>query len=75
MAASDYNTGSNHNLGTLGTAKFASGLNLSEFYKKISHIKLSKLGIEKIGEYATHLADYENLHGHSKSIRSRMRSK
>ncbi len=39
MAVSDYNVGSNHVLPTLGSAKFSSGLNLSEFYKKISHIR------------------------------------
>ena len=37
VAASDYNVGTNHTLGTLGSSKFASGLNLNDFYKKISH--------------------------------------
>jgi len=73
MAASDYNVGTNHVLPTLGSAKFSSGLNLSEFYKKISLITLTKKGIERIGEYATYLAEYEQLKGHAKSIRSRMR--
>ena len=73
MAASDYNVGTNHVLPTLGSAKFSSGLNLSEFYKKISLITLTKKGIERIGEYATYLAEYEQLKGHAKSIRSRIR--
>jgi len=42
MAVTDYNAGTNHVLPTLGSAKFSSGLNLSEFYKKISYITLSK---------------------------------
>ena len=75
MAASDYNVGTNHVLPTLGSAKFSSGLNLNEFYKKISHITLTKKGIEKIGEYATHLAEYEELKGHALSIKSRIRRK
>ena len=75
MAVTDYNSGTNHVLPTMGTAKFSSGLSVSEFYKKISHIKLSKKGIEKIGEYATHLAEYEKLEGHAQSIKSRMRRK
>ena len=50
VAASDYNVGTNHTLGTLGSAKFASGLNLSDFYKKISRFTLSKKGIEVIGK-------------------------
>ncbi len=73
MAVSDYNVGNNHVLPTMGSAKFSSGLNLSEFYKKISHITLTKKGIEKLGESATHLAEYEELDNHAQSIKSRMR--
>ncbi len=75
MAVTDYNAGSNHTLPTLGSAKFSSGLNLSEYYKKISYITLSKKGVEKIGESAIHLANYESLTAHMLSIRSRMRRK
>ena len=75
MAISDYNVGTNHVLPTLGSAKFSSGLNLSEFYKKISHITLTKKGIEKLGESAKHLAEYEELDNHAQSIKSRMRRK
>ena len=75
MAVTDYNAGSNHTLPTLGSAKFSSGLNLDEFYKKISYITLSKKGVEKIGESAIHLAKYESLTAHMLSIRSRMRRK
>ena len=75
MAVTDYNVGTNHVLPTLGSAKFSSGLNLNEFYKKISYITLSKKGVEKIGKYATYLAEHEELEGHVRSIKSRMRSK
>ncbi len=75
MAITDYNVGTNHVLPTLGSAKFSSGLNLNEFYKKINYITLSKKGVEKIGEYATYLAEYEELDGHAQSIRSRMKGK
>ena len=75
MAITDYNAGSNHTLPTLGSAKFSSGLNVSEFYKKISYITLSKKGVEKIGKSAIHLANYESLTAHMLSIKSRMRRK
>ena len=75
MALSDYAVGTNHVLPTNSSAKFSSGLSLAEFYKKISYIKLSKKGVEKIGKYATHLAEYEQLNGHAQSIKSRMRRK
>ena len=73
MAVTDYNVGTNHILPTLGSAKFSSGLNVSEFYKKISYIKLSKKGIEVIGKKAITLAEYEGLIGHAQSIKSRIR--
>ena len=75
MAVSDYNVGTNHVLPTNSSAKFSSGLSLADFYKKISYIKLSKKGVEKIGKYATYLAEYEELEGHAQSIKSRIRRK
>ena len=74
MAVTDYNVGSNHVLPTFGSAKFSSGLSVSDFYKKISYITLSKKGIEVIGKKAITLAEYEGLNGHVQSIKSRIRS-
>ena len=45
------------------------------FNKKISHITLSKKGIEVIGKKAITLAEYEGLIGHAQSIKSRIRRK
>tara|TARA_Y100000590_G_scaffold33150_1_gene36341 strand:+ start:3555 stop:4820 length:1266 start_codon:yes stop_codon:yes gene_type:complete len=75
MAVTDYNAGTNHVLPTMGSARFSSGLNVSDFYKKISYINLSKKGIEVIGKQAITLAEYENLEGHAQSIKSRIRRK
>ena len=75
MAVTDYNVGSNHVLPTFGSAKFSSGLSVSDFYKKISYITLSKKGIEVIGKKAITLAEYEGLIGHAQSIKSRIRRK
>ena len=75
MAVTDYNSGSQHTLPTLGSSKFASGLSVNDFYKKISYVNLSKKGVAKIGKFAIHLSDFEDLKGHSKSIKSRIRSK
>ena len=74
MAVTDYNVGTNHVLPTYGSAKFSSGLNVNEFIKKISHITLSKKGVEVIGKKAITLAEYEGLNGHVQSIKSRIRS-
>ena len=73
MSISDYTTGTNHVLPCYGSAKFSSGLNVNEFVKKISVVTLSKLGVEKIGNPAITLSEFEKLHAHTQSIKSRMR--
>ena len=75
MAVTDYTSGSQHTLPTLGSSKFSSGLNVSDFYKKISYVNLSKKGVEKIGKFAIQMSDFEELKAHSKSIKSRIRRK
>ena len=72
MSVSDYTVGTNHVLPTLGSAKFSSGLNINEFIKKISVVTLTKLGVEKIGNPAITLSEFEQLDGHTQSIKSRM---
>ena len=73
MSVSDYTVGTNHVLPTYGSSKFSSGLNLNEFIKKISIVTLSKLGVEKIGNPAITLSEFEQLSGHTQSIKSRIR--
>ncbi len=73
MSLSDYTVGTNHVLPTSGSAKFSSGLNVNEFVKKISIVTLTKLGVEKIGNHAITLSEFEKLNGHTQSIKSRMR--
>ena len=73
MSASDYTVGTNHVLPTSGSSKFSSGLNLNEFTKKISIVTLSKLGVEKIANPAITLSEFEQLNGHTQSIKSRIK--
>ena len=73
MAVTDYNSGSQHTLPTLGSAKFSSGLNVNDFFKKISYVNLSKKGVAKIGKFAIQMSDFEELKAHSESIKSRIR--
>ena len=73
MAMTDYGApGSNHVLPTNMTSKYSSGLNVSEFMKKISYITLSKKGIDKLGPSAITLANYEGLVGHAQSVIKRI---
>ena len=73
MSLSDYTVGTNHVLPTSGSSKFSSGLNINEFIKKISIVTLTKLGVEKIGNPAITLSEFEQLDGHTQSIKSRIR--
>ena len=72
MAMTDYNVGSNHVLPTNGSAKYSSGINVNEFYKRISYINLSKKGIESLGPSVITLANYEGLAGHAQSVKKRI---
>ena len=71
-AMGDYIAGPNHVLPTSGSARFSSGLSVNDFYKKTSIIKCSKSGIEKIGQLAINLAEYEGLTAHALSIQKRL---
>jgi len=71
-AVGDYLAGPNHVLPTSGSARFASGLSVNDFLKRTSLIKCTKTGIEKIGQMAINLANYEGLHAHALSVKKRM---
>ena len=75
MALTDYVSGSNHILPTEGKSYYSSGLNVFEFYKKISIVNHSKLGVETLAREAITLAQYEKLQAHAESIKLRIRRK
>jgi len=74
MALSDYGP-TQHTLPTSGSAKFSSGLGVREFIKQISYNELSKKGVAKLGKSGYLLSNFEDLVGHSRSIKIRMRRK
>ena len=73
MASSDYH--SQHQLPCYGSAKYASGLGVKDFVKQISYNEMTKKGIAKFGQTGYVLSKYENLIGHSRSIKIKMRKK
>ena len=75
MAMTDYNVGSNHVLPTNSSAMYSSGINVNDFYKRISYINLSKKGIESLGPSVITLANYEGLQAHAQSVKKRIRRK
>ena len=72
-AMGDYLAGPNHVLPTSGSAKFSSGLSVSDFLKRHSLIKITKTGIERLGPSVINLAQHENLEGHANSIKIRLK--
>ena len=72
-AMGDYMAGPNHVLPTSGSAKFSSGLSVSDFLKRQSVIKITKSGIDRLGPSVINLASHENLEGHANSIKIRLK--
>jgi len=70
-AVGDYVAGPSHVLPTLGTARFFSGLCLSDFMKTNHFISYSKKALEKIREPLEKVATIEGLLKHSESVKIR----
>ena len=72
-ALGDYAAGPSHVLPTLGTAKFSSGLCLSDFEKKSHIIAYSKRALEKLKTPIEKIAKLEGLPKHFESINIRFK--
>lgn len=64
----DYIAGPSHTLPTSQTAKFASGLSVYDFLKRISLINASESAFKKLARDTAILAESEGLHAHKLSI-------
>ena len=73
-AVGDYVTGPNHVLPTARSARFSSGLSVTDFMKRTTLAKVSRDALLKIGPSAVTLADSEGLECHGLSISERMKS-
>ncbi len=74
MALSDYGP-TQHSLPTTSSAKFSSGLSVKDFLTQTSYNELSKKGVAKLGKSGYLISNFENLIGHSRSIKKRMEKK
>jgi len=72
-ALGDYAAGPSHVLPTLGTARFFSGLCLSDFMKKSHIISYSKRALEKMKEPIEKIATLEGLPKHYESVNIRFK--
>ena len=74
MSLSDYGP-TQHSLPTQSSSKFSSGLSVKDFLIQTSYNELSKKGVAKLGESGYLMSNFENLIGHSRSIKKRMEKK
>lgn len=71
VSLGDYIAGSNHVLPTGGTARFASGLNVTSFLKAVSTIHYDQQALEAVGERVVALANAEDLPAHGEAVQAR----
>ncbi|WP_010522555.1 histidinol dehydrogenase [Aquimarina agarivorans] len=71
-SAGDYASGTNHTLPTNGYAKNYSGVNLDTFMKNMTFQKISKQGIQAIGNAIELMAEAEGLQAHKNAVTLRL---
>lgn len=67
-AAGDYASGTNHVLPTYGYARNYSGLGVEAFQRSMTVQKISKAGIESLGDTIEILAGLEGLDAHARAV-------
>ena len=72
-SAGDYASGTNHTLPTNGFSKAYSGVNLDSFTKSITFQKISKKGIQTIGNAIELMAEAEGLQAHKNAVTLRLK--
>ncbi len=70
-SSGDYCTGANHVLPTYGSARWASGLSLADFHKRISVQELTREGLGSIAAAIAELARLEGLEAHARAAEAR----
>jgi histidinol dehydrogenase len=71
-SAGDYASGTNHTLPTNGYAKNYSGVSTDSFVKKITYQKLTKQGLNNIGQTVITMAEAEGLQAHARAVNIRL---
>ncbi|MDP5082529.1 MAG: histidinol dehydrogenase [Winogradskyella sp.] len=72
-SAGDYASGTNHTLPTNGFSKAYSGVNLDSFQKSMTFQKISKEGIQNIGNTIELMAEAEGLQAHKNAVTLRLK--
>ena len=70
-AFSDYVAGSNHTLPTAGAARFASGLNVRHFRRRVSEVRIPAAAAAALAQAGAPIAEAEGFTAHAASMRLR----
>ena len=73
-SAGDYASGTNHTLPTNGYAKQYSGVNLDSFMKSMTFQKITREGLQAIGNAVELMAEAEGLQAHKNAVTLRLNS-
>lgn len=71
VSLGDYIAGSNHVLPTGGTARFASGLNVTSFLRAVSVVRYDAKALAEVAPRVLALANAEDLPAHGEAIQAR----
>ena len=71
-AVGDYASGPNHVLPTSRSARFSSGLAVTDFLKRTTMARLTPGALAAIGPAAARLAEAEGLQAHGRSVQARL---
>jgi len=72
VPAGDYVAGTNHVLPAGGTARYASGLSVSDFTKSIYVCDLERTALERLAPHIDAFAVAEGLDGHARAVEERL---
>jgi histidinol dehydrogenase len=70
-AIGDYVAGPSHVLPTYGSARYASGLGVDDFVKRIHAVEVDPAALERLAPTVARLAEAEGLSAHAESVRMR----
>lgn len=73
-SAGDYASGTNHTLPTNGNARAYSGVSIDSFVKKITFQKISKDGLQALGNTIEVMAENEELQAHKNAVAIRLKN-
>ena len=70
----DYVAGPSHVLPTGGTARFGSALNITDFIKFISIIRVDEASLKELGKAAALMARAEGFDAHAQAVERRLKA-